>query len=381
MATQPEQVFLLPDLGEGLQEAEVVTWHVAEGDHVVADQPLVSVETDKAVVDIPSPRSGRVARLLATPHTRLTIGAPLVAFSVAEGQDTGTVVGELAGPAAAPPPGAAPGPRPATPPAARARVTPAVRGLAASRGIELATLTGTGPDGEITRADVERASAAQAGAPTGVPTLGPEPLRGVRRAMALRMAAAGKAVVPATVTEEADVEAWPAEASVTARLVAALVAGCRAEPALNAGYDGEAMARRLNASVHVGLAVETEDGLIVPVLRDAERLDAAGLNQGLTWLIAATRARRVAPEALRGATISLSNFGSLGGQFAVLVVVPPQVAILGAGRICPRAMVADGAFVARRMLPLSLTFDHRAVSGGEAARFLAAVKAALERAS
>ena len=224
----------------------------------------------------------------------------------------------------------------------------------------------------ITRADVQRFGGAQEGA---------EPLRGVHRAMALRMAEAGKAVVPATLTDEADVAAWPAGTPVTARLIAALAAACKAEPALNVAYDGVAMARRLNAEVHVGVAVDTEDGLIVPVLRNAERRDLAALSVELTRLETEARARSIAPEALRGATISLSNFGSLAGQFAALVVVPPQVAILGAGRISPRVMAIDGAFVARPMLPLSLTFDHRAVSGGEAARFLSAVKTALEGAS
>ena len=394
MPTGTAQLFVLPDLGEGLQEAEIVAWHVAAGDHVVADQPLVSVETDKAVVDIPSPRAGRVARLLAAPHAHLPIGAPLVEFAVSEGEDAGTVVGDLGGlasppQAVAPGAGTAPVSAPASalgsvrPAAARVRAAPAVRALAASGGIDLAGVIGSGPDGEITRADVERAKGERGAAPEatapGAPAVGLEKLRGVRRAMALRMAEAGRAAVPATVTEEADVEAWPPETSVAARLVAALVAGCHAEPALNAGFDGTALTRRLNETVHIGIAVDTDDGLIVPVLRDADRLDAAGIDAALARLIAAARARRLAPEELRGATISLSNFGALGGQFAALVVVPPQVAILGAGRIIPRVVVADGDFVARRMLPLSLTFDHRAVSGGEAARFLAAVKAALER--
>ena len=385
------QVFVLPDLGEGLQEAEIVAWHVAEGDHVVADQPLVSVETDKAVVDIPAPHAGRIARLLAEVHAHLPIGAPLVEFAVAEGQDAGTVVGELGMPAApavpAPAGASVPGPAPGPVPVAAAarpaavRAAPAVRVLAAAHGIDLASVTGSGPDGEITRADVDRVRAAAPPADNSGPGAPAETLRGVRRAMALRMAEAGRAVVPATVTEEVDVEAWPAGTSVAARLVAALVAGCRAEPALNAGFDGTALTRRLNEAVHVGLAVDTDDGLIVPVLRDAGDLDAAGLDAALAALVAAARARRLPPEDLRGATVSLSNFGALGGQFAALVVVPPQVAILGAGRIRPRVVAVAGGFAARRMLPLSLTFDHRAVSGGEAARFLAAVMAALERAA
>lgn len=359
MGIDPQSVFVLPDLGEGLQDAEIVAWHVAEGDHVVADQPLVSVETDKAVVEVPSPRSGRIARLLAAPQTRLAIGAPLVAFSADGERDTGTVVGELPTTASAQP-------------AARPRATPAVRALAAGRGIDLAAIAGSGPEGEITRADVESASAVR----TGV-----ESLSGIRRAMALRMQEAGRAVVPATLTDEADVGTWPAETKVTARLVTALIAACRAEPALNAAYDGTAMIRRLNTDIHVGVAVDTDDGLIVPVLRNAQSLDLAAISDELTRLTMEARTRRIAPEALRGATISVSNFGALGGLFATLVVVPPQVAILGAGRIHRRVVSLDGKFIAMRVLPLSLTFDHRVVSGGEAARFLAAAKATLETAS
>jgi pyruvate dehydrogenase E2 component (dihydrolipoamide acetyltransferase) len=361
MATEPARIFFLPDLGEGLQDAEIVAWHVAAGDHVVADQPLVSVETDKAVVEIPSPRAGRIAQLLAAPHDRLKIGAKLVAFTEGVEPDAGTVVGKLAEtlPSA-----------PSLPPAGtRPRATPSVRALAVALGVDLAAVTASGPEAEVTRADVQRAAEAASGT---------EPLRGVRRAMAQRMAEAGAAVVPATVTDEADIAAWDAGMDVTARLVAALVAACRAEPALNVTFDGQAMTRRVNAQVNVGIATDTPDGLIVPVLRDAGQLDPAGIRAALTDLTGAVRARRIAPDLLRGATITLSNFGPLGGRFAALVVVPPQVGILGAGRVFSRVVANGENFAAHRMLPLSLTFDHRAVSGGEAARFLAAVKATLE---
>lgn len=397
MAT--EQTFVLPDLGEGLTEAEIVAWHVAEGDHVVADQPLVSVETDKAVVEIPSPWSGRIAHLLAGIHTRIAVGAPLAVFGETAGADTGTVVGSLA-PGIAPLTGvtetagaavavslpnsasdAAPlgrdggVPKARSPrPGVRPRAAPAVRALAASHRVDLASLAGSGPDGEITRADVERAVAGQE-------TGGAAPLSGVRRAMAVRMAEAGAAVVPATLTEEADVTAWPKETPITARLVLALAAGCAAEPALNVFFDGRTMTRRLNAAVHVGLAMDTRDGLFVPVLHDANTADAETISARLETLLEAVTTRTIAPDAMRGATITLSNFGMLGGLFASLVVVPPQVAILGAGRI-HAGVVPDGdGFRARRVLPLSLTFDHRAATGGEAARFLAAVIAHLATAS
>src|SRR5579875_2339737 len=253
-------VFVLPDLGEGLQEAELVQWHVSEGDNVVADQPLVSVETEKAVVEVPSPYSGRIARLYAKPGERIRVGAPLVEFDEGPRADTGTVVGELA---AAAPPGAEPV---AAKPAVRA--APAVRALAQRLGVDLAALTPSGPNGTVTSADVERAArAALAQAPA-------ELLSGVRRAMALNMARAHAEIVPATVVDEADIEAWPPKTDVTIRLVRAIVAGVAASPGLNAWYDGRNMERRILPQIDLGIAVDTEEGLFVPVLRNVGARDA-----------------------------------------------------------------------------------------------------------
>ena len=361
-----DDTFVLPDLGEGLKEAEIVAWHVAEGDHVVADQPLVSVETDKAVVEIPAPHTGRIARLLADVHTVIAVGAPLIRFGEDAGADTGTVVGSLT-PAAPVPAVAASGAR-------RIHASPAIRTLAASLRVSLDAVVGTGPDGAIQRADVERASAAQK--PGGA-----IPLTGVRRAMALRMAEAGASVVPATLTDDADVTAWTAATPITARLAMAIAAACAAEPALNAAFDGRAMTRRMNTTIDLGMAVDTADGLFVPVLRDIGAVDAETISRRLEVLLKAVEARTIAPDAMRGATITLSNFGTLGGRFATLVVVPPQTAILGAGRIRSVAAPSGQDFAVRRMLPLSLTFDHRAVTGGEAARFMTAVIAHLSRPS
>jgi pyruvate dehydrogenase E2 component (dihydrolipoamide acetyltransferase) len=193
------------------------------------------------------------------------------------------------------------------------------------------------------------------------------------------MAAAHAQVASVTVFDDADVHAWPQSTSVLVRLLRALVAACRVVPALNAWLEGER--RRVFEEVHVGIAVDTADGLIVPVLRAAHALDAAALEREARALIDAAHARAVAPERLRGATITLSNFGPIGGRYATPIVVPPSVAILGAGRIALAPMaLADGTLAAHRVLPLSLTFDHRAVTGGEAARFLNAVIADLRRA-
>jgi 2-oxoisovalerate dehydrogenase E2 component (dihydrolipoyl transacylase) len=360
-------IFVLPDLGEGLQEAELVAWHVAEGDHVVADQPLVSVETEKAVVEVPSPQSGRIARLRAQPGEHVKVGAALVEFDEGPRADTGTVVGELATAPAARLADAAPAG------AAAVRATPAVRALAQRLGVDLKIVAASGPGGAVTSADVERAARTLTEA-------GPaEPLAGVRRAMAVNMTRSHAEIVPATVSDEADIEAWPPGGDTTIRLVRAVVAGCIAVPELNAWYDGRNMERRLIKQIDLGLAVDTGDGLFVPVLRNVGGRDAADLRRGVEAMKRDVRARSVPLAELRGQTITLSNFGMFGGRFAALVIVPPQVAILGAGRIAKRAVVADGKLVAHRLLPLSLTFDHRAVTGGEAARFLKAAIEELER--
>jgi pyruvate dehydrogenase E2 component (dihydrolipoamide acetyltransferase) len=197
--------------------------------------------------------------------------------------------------------------------------------------------------------------------------------------MAVRMAHAHAEVVPATVIDEADVEAWVDGGDVTIRLVRAIVAGCKAEPSLNAWYDSQAGGRRLHDAIDLGIAVDTVDGLFVPVLRDVANRDAADLRRGLERMKADIRARTIPPEELRGATITLSNFGTIAGRYAAPVVVPPQVAILSTGRIEPQVVAVDGRPAVHRLMPLSLTIDHRVVTGGEAARFLAAVIDGLEQ--
>jgi len=360
--------FVLPDLGEGLEEAEIVAWHVTEGDHVVADQPLVSVETDKAVVEVPSPQSGRIVRLFGAKGELVKVGAPLVEFAEGQEADTGTVVGELhtAGNSRTPRMFDKPQDKPL-------QVLPAVRALARKLEVNLNLVQATGPEDTITRADVERAAKSLSEA-------GPaEPLRGMRRAMAQRMAAAHADVAPATVMEEADIGDWRSDEDVTIRLVRAIAAACMSEPSLNAWYNASAAERRLLSRVDLGIAVDTEGGLIVPILRNIGQRDPSDLRAGLNRLRADAAARSIPPEELRGATITLSNFGMLGGRFANLVVVPPQVAIVGAGRIDQRVFMHEGQPVSRRILPISITFDHRVVTGGEAARFLVALMRNLEQ--
>jgi len=362
------KIFKLPDLGEGLQEAEIVEWHVAAGDEIEADQPLLSVETAKAIVEIPSPHSGRIEKLFGQPGQIVHVGAPLVGFAgTAEESDAGTVVGEVqVGHQLAQEAPAAVGGG-----AAAIKATPAVRALARQLNVELAMVTPSGPDGLITTSDVQRV--AKILADVGPPEI----LRGVRRAMARNMALAQSEVAGATVVDDADIDAWLPDSDVTIRLVRALVAGCRAEPALNAWYESHTMGRRVLEKIDVGIAIDLAEGLFVPVLRDVANRDANDLRRGLDRMRADVIARKIPADELRGNTITLSNFGMIAGKYAAPIVMPPTVAILGAGRVHQQVLAIDGAPAVRRVLPLSLTFDHRVVTGGEAARFLAAVIADL----
>jgi 2-oxoisovalerate dehydrogenase E2 component (dihydrolipoyl transacylase) len=364
------RIFKLPDLGEGLQEAEIVKWHVKVGDEIKADAPMVSVETAKAVVDIPAPYSGKIAKLYGKAGDIAHIGAPLVGFEgESDAKDAGTVVGkvEVGQRVVADAPAA---PAPAT---AGIKATPAVRALARKLNVDLAMVTPTGADGLLTAADVQRAARI-------LSEIGPiEIMRGVRRAMAQNMELATAEVASATIMDDADIETWPGGTSAMLRLIRALVAGCRAEPALNAWYDSEKIGRWVMKKIDIGVAVDTPDGLLVPVLRNCGERSEGDLKAALEKLIADARARKVPPEELRANTITLSNYGSIAGRYASPVVLPPTVAILGAGRITKQVVVADDRPAVRRMLPLSLTFDHRVVTGGEAGRFLNAVIADLQR--
>jgi pyruvate dehydrogenase E2 component (dihydrolipoamide acetyltransferase) len=363
------KIFKLPDLGEGLQEAEIVKWHVKVGDEVKTDQAMVSVETAKAVVDVPAPYPGKIARIYGNPGDIAHIGAPLVAFEgESDTRDTGTVVGtvEVGQKVMSDAPAA---PAPAT---GGIKATPAVRALARKLNVDLAMVTPTGADGLLTAADVQRAARILA-------ETGPiEMMRGVRRAMAQNMELATAEVASTTIMDDADIEAWPQGTRTLLRLIRALVTGCRTEPALNVWYDSEKIGRWVMKTIDIGIAVDTPDGLLVPVLRNCGERGIDELKPALEKLIADARARKVPPEDLRANTITLSNYGSIAGRYASPVVLPPTVAILGAGKIMKQVVVVDDKPAVRRILPLSLTFDHRAVTGGEAGRFLNAVIADLQ---
>ncbi len=372
MATK---IFKLPDLGEGLPDAEIVKWHVRVGDVIKKDNPLVSMETAKAVVEIPAPFDGTVAKLFGEEGDIIATGSSLVSFTV-EGvqtedrvsKDKGTVVGKVAvgdelvqekamnvGKAAV-----------------GIRATPAVRALARKLEVDLVSVTPSGKDGAITASDVQRVAKI-------LKEVGPmELLKGPRRAMARNMSMANADVVPVTVSDDADIDEWK-NGDTTIRLVRAISVACKAEPALNAWYDGHAVGRRVLKKIDLGIALDTEDGLFVPVLHDIGNRDAKDLRRGLEEMKKAVQQRNVPPEELRGYTIMLSNFGSFGGRYANPVFLPPTVAILGAGRAREAVLAVDGKPAVHRILPLSLTFDHRVVTGGEATRFLMAVIGDLEK--
>src|SRR5690606_20421046 len=365
------KLFNLPDLGEGLSEAEIREWYVARGASLKAGEPMVAVETAKAIVEIPAPWDGTVAKLFAAPGDIHPVGAPLAGFEDGDATappaparaDSGTVVGEVKSGGGtvreAPAPIAAGG--------AGFKVMPAVRALARRLDVDLGVVTPSGPDGLITAADVERVARVLAEA-------GPlEPLRGPRRAMARAMAQAHAEVADVTVTEDADIGAWYPGGDVTLRLIRAVVAAGRAKPALNVWSDPHALGRGVLQRVDLGIAVDTPDGLFVPVLRDVANRAEVDLRAGLERLKADVRARRIPAEELRGYSIILSNYGAIGGRYSDPVVMPPTVAILGARRVRDQVLAVDGKPLVRPVMPLSLTVDHRVVTGGEATRFLMAV--------
>ncbi|MFI4905794.1 MAG: dihydrolipoamide acetyltransferase family protein [Steroidobacteraceae bacterium] len=386
-------VFKLPDLGEGLSEAEILRWHVKVGDYIYVDAPMLSVETAKAVVEVPSPVSGTITALHAQPGDRIEIGAPLIEFAVASGSaaaagdDSGTVVGHMPGlsddaaaAAALEAANAVTGPR--------VRAVPAARALARSLGVEIGSLTGTGRGGLITLDDVmgvglpaRSAGSKMHPAPSARPPAAGgdvEVLRSLRRAMAQSMSLSRDSVMACSVFDDADLHAWGTGRDYTTRVLRAITAGVRTEPGLNAWFDGQSQSRTLFEQIDVGIAIDTIDGLLVPVIRHVEKRSPAQLRAELDRLKRAARDRTVGSEELRNFTFMLSNFGSMAGRYATPIVVPPAVAILGTGRVRRDVIATEDRIEVHSRMPLSLTFDHRVVTGGEAVRFLGGVIADLE---
>jgi len=357
-------IFTLPDLGEGLREAEIHEWHVNEGDDIDVDALLVSVETAKAVVEVPSPYRGKIVKLYGKRGDVIEVGAPLVEYAGVEIKDTGTVAGSIEV-------GSTILKESATTVTGKAGVsvkaTPAVRALAQRLGVDLAQVIPSGPGGIVTSDDVKRVN-------ESLSNMGAvESFHGVRRSMAQTMVHSHAEVVPAVVMEEANIGNWAEGQDITVRLIRAIIKGLAAEPSLNAWYDSKVIGRRISEKINLGLAVDTPDGLFVPVIKDVASLSEADLRTKINEYKTTVADRSIAPENFRDATITLSNFGRFGGKFASPIIVPPQVAILAVGSVRQAPVVHNNELQVGRILPLSLTFDHRAITGGEATRFLSAM--------
>ena len=354
--------FKLPDLGEGLTEGEVARWLVAEGQEIAEDDPLVEIQTDKATVEIPSPYAGTVLRILVGEGEIARVGAVLIVIG-----EPGEEIPEVARtPSAA---SARSSPREA---AATARIsaTPLVRKVAQELGVDIAAVTGTGLAGQITEEDV-RAVAARA------PAEGRRvPLRGVRRLIAEHMARAHREVPPVTWVEECDFEAIGME-----QLVAAVVKACAESlagfPELNARLEGDEIV--CLDRYDIGVAVQAEQGLVVPVVRGADGKSVAEIDAEVRRLAEGARAGTLKPEEVRGSTFTVTSAGKLAGLFSTPIVNHPEVAILSVGRVAPRPVVREGEMVVRRTGTIAVTFDHRVVDGARAAEFGLSVISRLER--
>ena len=347
--------FKLPDLGEGLTEGEVARWLVSEGDEVAEDQPLVEIQTDKTTVEIPSPAAGKVASILVEEGKVVAVGTVLVVI----GGD-GTAGDE----------------RPHSEPAreqetTKVRATPLVRRLAQELGVDLGSLAGTGPQGRITEQDVRGAAGA------GEPVEGRrEPLRGVRRLIAEHMARAHREVPAVTWVEEFDFGALDLKLLVPTVLKACAEA-LREFPELNARLEGDEIVYL--DRYDLGVAVQTREGLVVPVVRNCDTVSIDELAAEVARLAEGARAGTLKPEELRGSTFTVTSAGKLAGLFQTPIVNHPEVAILSIGRIAPRPVVREDGLGVGQVGHIALTFDHRVVDGARAAEFGLSVIARLEK--
>ena len=358
--------FKLPDLGEGLTEGEVARWLVAEGDEIAEDDPLVEIQTDKTTVEIPSPAAGRVLRILVAEGEVAPVGAVLVVI----GADGDGAVPPSEPVTAAAAPGRAGTPVAAGPPPARVQATPLVRRIAAELGVDLATVTGSGPGGRITEDDVRAAAPAAAAAPTVAAEGTRVPIRGVRRRIAEHLTTAHREIPAVTFVEECDFTGVDTRVLVPLTL-RAVAASLREFPELNARLEGEELV--LLDRYDLGVAVQTDEGLVVPVVRGCDRHTTEELAAEVARLAEAARGGKLTPEELRGSTFTVTSAGKLGGLFVTPLINHPEVGILGVHRIGARPAVRDGEVVVREVGNVSVTFDHRVVDGARAAAFCLAV--------
>jgi pyruvate/2-oxoglutarate dehydrogenase complex dihydrolipoamide acyltransferase (E2) component len=362
--------FKLPDLGEGLTEGEIARWLVAEGQEIGEDDPLVEIQTDKTTVEIPSPAAGKVARILVAEGETVAVGTVLVVI----GED-GAAPGDEQPRAEAPPvtsPRQAPGHAPA---GQRVRATPLVRRLAKELGVDLEALGGSGPQGRVTEEDVRSAAASPSLALGHAPEGRREPLRGVRKLIAEHMARAHAEVPPVTWIEECDFGAVDLKRLVPLTLKAVAEA-LQEVPELNARLEGDEIVYL--DRYDLGVAVQTDQGLVVPVVRDCDSRTVDELADEVARLAEAARDGKLKPEEVRGSTFTVTSAGKLGGLLTTPIVNHPEVGILSIGRVAERPVVRDGEIVARPTGTIAVTFDHRVVDGARAAEFGLAVIRRLE---
>jgi Pyruvate/2-oxoglutarate dehydrogenase complex, dihydrolipoamide acyltransferase (E2) component, and related enzymes len=393
--------FKLPDVGEGTAEAEIVAWHVAIGDRVAEDQHLVDVMTDKATVEMTSPVAGTVVALKGSPGDMATVGAPLVEF-------------ETEGAEALPPETPLPSDAEADrfdqeqPKAqsSKALASPAVRLRAADLGIVLGEVSGTGPNGRVTHGDLDdylgsgarpaqsqpRSAPVEKPAPVARETVEEVKLVGLRRRIAERMQEAKRRIPHFAYVEEIDMtelEALRAHLNATRSterpkltllpfLLRALVRVLPQFPQINAHFDDEAGIVRRYTAVHAGIATQTDAGLMVPVVKNAERLDVWETAAQIAHLAERARSGRAAKDELTGSTITITSLGPMGGLATTPIINMPEVAIIAPNAIQSRPVVRDGAVVVRKMMSLSSCYDHRVIDGADAAAFVQRLKVQLE---
>lgn len=392
--------FKFPDVGEGITEGEIVKWHVKEGDSVKEGDTIAEVETDKAVVEIPAPTSGDILKLMAKEGETIKVGQVMTVIGV-KGEAAVPVVEKEKAPEVEKP--AAP---PGIPEAAPRRVlaTPATRKLAKDLGVDIETLQGSGPEGRITDTDVEAAAEKITEKPAEKPAVKVSlkydfyghleriPLKGMRKTIAKHMAEAKKHAAHAAGMDDAEVDhLWEIREKEKTRakgtgvnltflpfIIKAVVKGLKEHPFLNATLDEENEEIILKKYYNISIAVDTEDGLMVPVIKHCDEKSILEIAKEIETLATAARSRKIDLADLKGGTFTITNFGSISGTYGVPIINYPEVAILGLGKIEDRAVVREGNIVVRKILPLSLTFDHRVVDGAEGARFLTKVKEYLE---
>jgi 2-oxoisovalerate dehydrogenase E2 component (dihydrolipoyl transacylase) len=381
-------VFKLPDVGEGVAEAEIVKWHASVGDDIREEQPLVDIMTDKATVEIVSPVSGRIVSRNGEEGSKLAVGSEFVVFEIAGGEMASEPEARKTEPVAAP---SKPASRSV---AGKMLASPAVRDRAKAMGVDLATVTGTGPEGRIVHSDIDNlfAGGRDSVARPIVTEIAEGGIRiaGLRRRIAERMEVANR-IPHFSYVEEVDVTALEAlraelnsmkgassHLTVLPFVIRALTKCLADHPGVNAHFNSEQGVVHRFTEVHAGIATQTDRGLLVPVIRNAESKDVWQLAAEIARLSDAARSGKAAREDLSGSTITVTSLGALGGIAATPIINPPEVAIIGVNRVAERPVVQGGAIAIAKMMNLSSSFDHRIVDGYEAAAFIKAVKDCLE---